>query len=149
MCVEGACMLQHVCVEVKGQLAKGNPSLHHWGTGVVRLDGKRCPCSLSTPAWHRPQTVLWIQQHTHGDRHLAFLGSVTSCDMQAFLEISLPLSPHVPPSSSQTWEEGMLRADPAPCPHSQNDTRSISDVCPGTDLRLSLGSWLSPKRVPL
>lgn len=138
-----------MCVEVKGQLTKGGPFLHHWGTGVVRLDGKylcvqldfkRCPCSpSSTPAQHKPQTLLWIQQHTHGDRHLESPGSVTSCDMQAFLETSLPLSPHVPPTSGQAWEEGMLRPDPASCPHSQ-DTHSISDVCPGTDLRLSLGS---------
>lgn len=126
------------------------------GYGVVRLDGKylcvqldfkRCPCSLSsTPAQHKPQTLLWIQQHTHGDRHLESPGSVTSCDMQAFLETSLPQSPHVPPTSGQVWEEGTLRPDPASCPHSQNDTRNISDVCPGTDLRVSLGSWLSPKR---
>ena len=149
MCVEGACRLRHVCVEVKGPLAKGSPFLHHWGTGVVRLDGKRCPCSLSsTPARHRPSCGFSNTPMVIDTLRLS-LGSVTSCDMQAFLKTSLPLFPPVPPSSSQTWEEGMLRADPAPCPHSQNDTRSISDVCPGTDLRLSLGSWLSPKRVPL
>lgn len=147
-----------VCVEIKGQLVKDGPFLHHLDTWVVRfdvqylcvqLDFKSRPCLLShplpsTPARHRPQKRLGIQQHTHADRHFESPGSLASQDMQAFLETSLAWSPHVPPTSGQAHGEGILRPDPPPCPHSQNDIHSISNVCPVTDLSLRLDSLFSP-----